>query len=408
MANDTTNSTATASAGTLPRNAAQEVFLTPRVVDAATFASFSATLRELLADADERRQSLNMLNGEVATLRDALRALTTELEAKLMTAVKVIPAIDQRLSKVNDALTFAEAVVRSQTTERVTAQTRETAADAAPPPASLTNAHTGDAAEIAATTASIARHAEERLAQVIADARGELDATTQVHLDSVREMREDAEARLHHHTLGLETDLRARLEGVLLEGLSRSVTELAAQMSQRLEAALEERLEGLIRQRVDAAVSAAVAQQLNTMMPERVGTLVREHADVVQSAQTAKDLARLQQQIDDLTRWTQRIDAVLNDHSGLVAAQSAHSALAQIATQAAGLGQHLETLTRRAEMTAHTLAGLMSQLPMTAQVTMQQPIQRASPPGAAFVPGAMLMPQIPAVPGIPAPRDQHR
>ncbi|MBU6413702.1 MAG: hypothetical protein KGS45_09515 [Planctomycetes bacterium] len=390
MPNDTSNSTAVPASGSL----AQEVFLTPRVVDAGTFASFSATLRELLADADERRHSLSTLHGEVSALRDALRALTTELEAKLMTAVKVIPAIDQRLGKVNDALTFAEAVIRSRAAEAnaevsTTANTREPNPDpsAAPVPITATTGATPneESSDLAAATASVARHAEERLTHVIADARGELDATTQVHLASMQRAHQAAEEHLHQRALDLEADSRSRLEGVLLATLSQVATEQAAQISQLLESQLEARLESMIQQRVDAAVAEALAQQMaqqmSTTLPIQVAALVRENMNGLPSREPDPELIRVQQQIDELTRWSQRIDALISDHSGLVAAQSAHSALAQIATQAAGLGQHLEALTRRAEMTSHTLAGLMAQLPAAPVPTVPaQPMAFVAPP----------------------------
>lgn len=410
MPNETSNSTAIPTTGSM----AQEVFLTPRVVDAATFASFSATLRELLADADDRRQSLSTLNGEVAALRDALRALTTELESKLMTAVKVIPAIDQRLSKVNDALTFAEAVVRSHATERKqgsesgatpTDQQQSTPTTPTAPIAQTAPASIHTAADHAAVTASIARHAEERLAQVLADARGELDATTQVHLASVLHARDEAEDRLHQHALGLEHDSRSRLEGVLLEGLTHAATskatelgeQLQHQLSTQLETKLAAKLDELVQQRVDAAVAAALAQQMATTVPTQVAALVRENMNALPSREPDPAIARVQQQIDELAQWTKRVDALLNDHSGLVAAQSAHSALAQIATQAAGLGQHLEALTRRAEMTAHTLAGLMSQLPMANHPIAMTNVQPAH---------ATTMPHLGQ--SLPGTREQHR
>jgi hypothetical protein len=113
--------------------------------------------------------------------------------------------------------------------------------------------------------------------------------------------------------------------------------------------------------RVDARVGTLVDSQVAASL---AAYAAEQQANQERRAATADpQVVAMQQHLAELSRWAQRIDGLLNDHSGLVAAQSAHSALAQLATQAAGLGQHLDALTRRAEMTLHGLAGAMSQLP---------------------------------------------
>lgn len=341
----------------------QEVFLTPRVLDAGTFTAFSTTLKELLADADDRRVSLTALSSEVATLRDALRALTTELEGKLQTAVKVLPAIDQRLAKVNDALTFAEAVVRANAEKLPHRTTVAPTVDSPQTRTEQPSVVSSPAPTARDPDPGVSEAIEERLGLVANDLRGALETSARSHAEALDEQAELVRAQLTEHAHDLEADSRSRLEGLLTAMVTQAVEEQVKLAQQKMEAEIAGRMQA----EVDAAIERTLAGQIHLQMQPHM--LAFEEFKNTRPVMNGPDptvmptLNHLRQQMDDMTRWARSVDTLLNDHSGLVAAQSAHSALAQLATQVAGLGQHLEAMTRRAEMTAHTLAGLMAQLP---------------------------------------------
>jgi hypothetical protein len=345
-----------------PSSIVQEVFLTPRVLDAGTFATFSATLKELLAEADDRRTSLTHLSSEVSTLRDSLRALTTELESKLLTAVKVLPAIDQRLSKVNDALTFAQAVAKANfETIRQPLEPATAIVPQSPPPLAQSSSQP-DGLDLDQID-----QMQDKLDLVANDLRAVLETTARAHALALEDQAEATRSQLTEHAHTLEADSRSRLEGLLTAMISQAVEEQVVEARRHMESHFEERIQVAVR----TAVEQAIANSLPEQVAGHVAVHMQPHLATIQEAKLTTPtvaipdpiLLSLRQQVEELSRWARSVDTLLSDHSGLVAAQSAHSALAQLANQAAGLGQHLESLTRRAEMTAHTLAGLMAQLP---------------------------------------------
>jgi hypothetical protein len=343
-----------------PSSIVQEVFLTPRVLDAGTFATFSATLRELLTEADDRRTSLTHLSTEVSTLRDSLRALTTELESKLLTAVKVLPAIDQRLAKVNDALTFAQAVVKANVeTTRQPLEPSTAMVPQSPPSAQASSQPNGlDLDQIG--------ELQDKLGLIANDLRGVLETTARAHILALEDQAEATRSQLTEHAHTLEADSRSRLEGLLTAMIAQAVQEQVADAQRTLEIRLDERVQTAIEESVERAIKRALPGHIQTSMQPHLAAMQEASVAAAATLHTPDPtLATLRQQVEEFARWARSVDTLLSDHSGLVAAQSAHSALAQLANQAAGLGQHLESLTRRAEMTAHTLAGLMAQLPTT-------------------------------------------
>lgn len=84
--------------GTMDR-VEEDVFLTPRVVDQGAFERFSETLRGLVREAAGQGKALLTTTTEVKDLGQQLRDATKELQTRVETAVKVAPALEQRVAK---------------------------------------------------------------------------------------------------------------------------------------------------------------------------------------------------------------------------------------------------------------------------------------------------------------------
>jgi hypothetical protein len=82
----------------------EQVFLSPRVVDERAYEELAGSLRALMKDAAGQSRALVSTTTEVKLLGDQLREATGQLEAKVQTAVRVIPTLDQRVAKAEALL----------------------------------------------------------------------------------------------------------------------------------------------------------------------------------------------------------------------------------------------------------------------------------------------------------------
>jgi chromosome segregation ATPase len=76
-----------------------QVFVSPRVVDQRAFEDLSATLRGLMKDAVGQNRVLMGTTGEIKNLSEQLRFTGNELQERIDSARKIMPTIDQRLTK---------------------------------------------------------------------------------------------------------------------------------------------------------------------------------------------------------------------------------------------------------------------------------------------------------------------
>jgi chromosome segregation ATPase len=81
-----------------------EVFLSPRVIDERSYEELAGSLRALMKDAAGQSRALAGTTAEVKLLGDQLREATAQLKAKVETAARVIPTLDQRVAKAEALL----------------------------------------------------------------------------------------------------------------------------------------------------------------------------------------------------------------------------------------------------------------------------------------------------------------
>lgn len=84
-----------------------DLFITPKVIDRRGFEELSSTLRQLVRDATAKGDSLKTTAVEVRTLGDNLREVTKQLQTRLEAALKVAPALDQRVAKAEHIVQLA-------------------------------------------------------------------------------------------------------------------------------------------------------------------------------------------------------------------------------------------------------------------------------------------------------------
>ena len=105
----------------------EQVFISPRVVDERAYDELAGSLRSLMKDAAGQSRALVSTTTEVKLLGDQLREATSQLQAKVETAVRVIPTLDQRVAKAEALLE----VTGKELASKVTAM-QEAAARAVP------------------------------------------------------------------------------------------------------------------------------------------------------------------------------------------------------------------------------------------------------------------------------------
>ncbi len=87
--------------------AEQEIFLTPRVVDQGAFEQFSGDLRQLIQDAANAGRALVRTGSDTDRHLASMRDAAGELRKQIETGARLIPTIDQRLARIEAALTKA-------------------------------------------------------------------------------------------------------------------------------------------------------------------------------------------------------------------------------------------------------------------------------------------------------------
>lgn len=261
-----------------PEAVVEEVFLSPRVVDAAAFAEFAQSLRHLLAEAAQGRERLGQAIDETDGVVERLRGVASQAGEKLRPAVRLIPTIDQKLKQAEEALERASAAAevaertageaaRAATAESVVSlreaqQAHEAAASRAEGlEESLRRATERAETTVAALDQQSTARAEEATARartsmdaLVAELDGKIEAAS-ARLAAMLEERDAAAAMAMGRAIEIASDeqdtVSEKLESRVSQALDRAEAAAArAEAAERQAAAAEERLiaaEGQLR-----------------------------------------------------------------------------------------------------------------------------------------------------------------
>jgi len=292
-----------------------DVFLTPRVVDETAFDRFAGDLRRLIQDAASAGRALVRTGSETDRHLSAMRDAAKELRTQVETGARLIPTIDQRIERIDDAVTKAEAIAtnRADLEARVAEQVDAIVAErleAATARAAGVAQRMGDAiAKASELTNAIAKRLD-----AATDAATEAAVRTEKLAATLTEHADRAESLIAHLT-----ESTTHAEGRINEGEQRigdALTE-AEVASQALTGTIAE-VTADITPHVEAARAlVADAQKLaaDPMLNDAVKTGESSKRTLLRAIREAKsiieqtDLAR-RQLADDLEQAAERIDAV--------------------------------------------------------------------------------------------------
>lgn len=92
----------------IPQASADEVFLSPRVVDQVAFEEYGRQLRSLVDALSENAGSLHTSLREAASVRAALETVTSEDRERLASASELLTKLDERATRIEAALAKAD------------------------------------------------------------------------------------------------------------------------------------------------------------------------------------------------------------------------------------------------------------------------------------------------------------
>ena len=202
------------------RGLADDIFLSPRVVDERSFDEFATTLRGLVTQAQSQTIALSTSTSEVKALGDELRGASKELWTRVEAAAKVVPGIDQRVAKAEKIL----ATVNQDLTARLE-KYREIAAG------SLDEASLSEKARTS-SRAIIELLARTELEPRASAAAAALDAAAEAARTQIESMRAAAEHALQER----EAEMIARIDRHA-ESRERATQALLEETLARIEAA---------------------------------------------------------------------------------------------------------------------------------------------------------------------------
>jgi len=236
-----------------PDAAIEEVFLSPRVVDAAAFAEFAQSLRHPLVEAAQGRERLGQAIDETDSVVERLRGIASQAGEKLRPAVRLIPTIDQKLKQAEEALERASAA--AEVAERTAGEAaRAATAESVVALREAQQSHEAAAARAAGLEDSL-RKATERAETSVAA----LDEESRTGVDEATERAREAMDALVAELDGKIEAASARLAAMLDERDAAA----AMAMGQAIEIASDEqdtvgeKLESRVSQALDRAEAAA-------------------------------------------------------------------------------------------------------------------------------------------------------
>ncbi|MFZ4574004.1 MAG: hypothetical protein ACOYN0_06380 [Phycisphaerales bacterium] len=83
------------------------VFVSPRIVDQSAYEDWAARLRQLMAEMSGHQKTAAGAAAEFRSLESKVKDAAKSLQQKMETAIKIVPTIDQRLTRAEEAITAA-------------------------------------------------------------------------------------------------------------------------------------------------------------------------------------------------------------------------------------------------------------------------------------------------------------
>lgn len=368
--------------GAFPRvRTAEEVFVSPRVVDRVAFEDYAQALRKLLAAATsegehlrrtavEASKSLRAI-GEVMPAVDKKLSRAGELVAQLTSKLEAVEAAAKRAEVAADRATTAETRIREmddrarhriyeasnaaadEAVARVEAIALKRADELDDRGHTLTEFVDRGRADLAETRAKASEALEKTASQVKAEAAGAVEA-----LKTQRTQAQDALAEDHQsaaHAIGLargETVEAIATERQAAEkALAERVTRLTARVDELVDAA-EQRLGQVIEERSQSANERAdtLAQRIDSgiapRLEEAAAAAEAAHARASAAQATARGVFELG--LEEIEKLCERAEALL-ERSGANQATPGEDTLAAIADRAAAAIERMDEVATTGE-----------------------------------------------------------
>jgi len=300
---------------------ADEMFLSPRVLDAGAFARYADTLKSLISDARQGARDLQDSAADADEMTLKCGRTAEQIKSRVEAGARIVTMIDQRaeraerlLDTVRETLPDAETLQRSaekaagealsaaQSRADAIARGVETKADLAASDATRRLEQT--AAKIEARLAAVAQHASEQ-ADRLEQASATIDARiaeVESRLSSVSERTEEAA----HRT---QTELEPVLARAEQAAASIEATVSTAQQAAEIQATrLTERIQAQITPAQEACDAVLARLSIDPNDPDPTGSVLARLDDLVaRSEQSLAQADRATSQLGELAGQAERV-----------------------------------------------------------------------------------------------------
>ncbi len=269
-----------------PATVIDQVFLTPRVLDARAFSEYSTTLQDLLKEAAGHQTSLHAVSTDMQSLHQSMRDAMADLQRKLDHAVKALPGIDVRVAKAEKLVSEAHQTLNVEPMERLRAMRLESSrvtfgalqefqtqiADVLTAALEQSRLHTdaliARSSELHTSAASLATTFETRLqarlddfARQAVEYHGILDTQARIYDDRLTRRGEELEAKMRAQAITAERIIDAKLSQ-LESRIMQFDTMVAATSERQAQAAIAAVIEqaAAVERRTNTVVADASAQ----------------------------------------------------------------------------------------------------------------------------------------------------
>lgn len=305
----------------LGRHSTDEVFLTPRIIDAAAYSEYSESLKALLTQLDDRAATLSATSADTDKLCAVLRQAAQQLKSRIDTAAKTQTDLERRSASAQKAIAAINQAI-------------------------------GNEAETDALIESIvARHQrtiEHRLTQSFARLERDLEAKLTNAEDRATRAEQRADAAEQRFT-----QLSERLLALATQAdtVDEHISETLAAAERNADRSATNALEAIEQLRLIANEAKTTAAGNTAEVEKVLGPVRTMLADASSLVGTADKPGSLKRAIDDADALAQRLDATnAETERQLASSTQAHTAIVDTITAAA---ESLETLsTRRNELRA--------------------------------------------------------
>lgn len=276
-----------------PATAADQMFLSPRVIDRRTYEEFGAELRELASSASQQRAALTAALDSAKSLDERASLAARTLTARLEQAVKLVPVVDQRLARLEQLLGSPPELLADQRRRALEKAEAEIAARLAK--------IVDEQAQVQAARfqAQLARTIEEQV-------DGAVRATLGQSVDDARELARTLDM--------LIADGESRLTQLIDTAQNQSDAARAAEEGHA--AAFEERIQGVI-QRCEAELATLLTEARST------GHQLLSHTETAKSTLEqahSVDLGKLRAALDALQEHKAALNQIPTLSAGIEAA----------------------------------------------------------------------------------------